>query len=817
MVTENTPMSAIKLAFSLTTILRKSGHLLIAVPLLLPGMFFGLPVQLLAQSRFAGKIIASDGKPVPQATIQLSQDSMYLETMLADEQGQFQFTYLWQGKGTYHLAISCAGYSPLQVTIYPANSRAGIFILQKSRVSLAAVTVTAKTPMLTRKADRLVVNVEGSYLANGNNGLELLQKTPGIWVDNEGNIRIKGNQNAVVMINDMVQSMPSNELADFLKTFKSEDISRIEIIQNPSAEFEAAGTGGIVHIILKKNKKKGWNGAVNAVYRYQGKEPYIATGFTLHYRRKQLDLSAGYNFVGEKRYIREKTAIYYTDSGNYNNQTDRREYISYQQFRLGLIYDLSPAQTLSFQTTQTFNNILQHFFTARAFSAKNATDSGTDFTGKDRVFAFGSSSVIYILKLDSIGSSLKFLSDFSSNNKTENNRFLQQKDGSAVIDQRRNNTPFSTNNFTVQTDFTKTIRKNFTWKAGLKYVSNKRDNTIITEDYLSGNWHVDSGQTDRFIYSEKLMMLYGSADRSWNSISLQVGLRAERTFSSGNSESTGKKIKRDYLDLFPSLFFTKTLDAKKGNAIFANYSRRLRRPTLRDLNPFRQQFSIYTAVTGNPDLLPEYANSFSAGYRLRQNYSVELYYTHTRNLINLSAYPGPDNSIDYLTENTSRSNELGINCSVILEPAKNWTITNNGSFFHTRYQFAGLPQSQTVLFLGSSHTIKTGSGFEIDASAAYRSPFRYTNIYTYSTFQFDAGLSKKINKGNGRIRLFIADLFNSLREKELTEAPGATIAFYRKRQSRYATISISWNFSTGKKFQTRTLEQVGGDKPSAID
>src|SRR5205085_2802692 len=129
---------------------------------------------------------------------------------------------------------------------------------------LNEVTVTGKKPLLVRKTDRYIVNVENSFLANGNSGLEVLQKSPGVWVDNNGRIRIKGNQPVTVMINDVVQRMSEEDLAEYLKTLKSEDISRIEVISNPPSEYETGGSGGIIHIILKKARKDGFNGTVTA-------------------------------------------------------------------------------------------------------------------------------------------------------------------------------------------------------------------------------------------------------------------------------------------------------------------------------------------------------------------------------------------------------------------------------------------------------------------------------------------------------------------------------------------------------------------------
>lgn len=163
-----------------------------------------------------------------------------------------------------------------------------ILAQQKDSVrTLKEVRITGQPPLVTRKADRYIVHIENSALANGYSGLDVLQKSPGLWVSPDGNIKITGNQSVTVMINDIVQRMTGLELSEYLKTLRSEDISKIEVIPNPPAEFEAASSGGIVHIILKKARKQGVTGTLSAQYKQQGKKPYAGAGASLDYKMKK--------------------------------------------------------------------------------------------------------------------------------------------------------------------------------------------------------------------------------------------------------------------------------------------------------------------------------------------------------------------------------------------------------------------------------------------------------------------------------------------------------------------------------------------------
>ncbi|HMI03277.1 MAG TPA: hypothetical protein VK541_12380 [Pedobacter sp.] len=238
-----------------------------------------------------GRLTDRSNKPVSFASIGLLKDKTYLSGSTSDENGYFQISYAFENNVQYELRASSLGYEDLSVRfIYPDTGAVRHLVLKQEERTLATVNVTATRPVIERKADRFIVNVEGSPLANGFNGLEVLQKSPGVWVGNDGSITLKGNQSVMVMINDVVQRMSSGDLAEFLRNIRSEDISKIEIISNPPSEFEAAGSGGIIHIVLKKSRQDGLIGSVSAQYRQQEKQPAYSSNMSLNYKYKNLYL-----------------------------------------------------------------------------------------------------------------------------------------------------------------------------------------------------------------------------------------------------------------------------------------------------------------------------------------------------------------------------------------------------------------------------------------------------------------------------------------------------------------------------------------------
>jgi Outer membrane protein beta-barrel family/CarboxypepD_reg-like domain len=770
-----------------------------------------------SQAVISGRVMDAASKPLAWVSVVLLRDSIFLTGTSTDDNGRFNLSYTWEQHNKYSLQVTLIGYKTrVNSFTYPDTGFMQHIVLGQDQHMLTGVTVTAKAPLITRKADRYIVSVENSFLSDGYTGLEVLKKAPGIWVDNNGTIRIKGTQPAMVMINDVVQRMSADELMEYLKTLKSEDISRIEIIQNPPSEFEASGAGGIVHIILKRSRKDGLNGSVNALYRYQGKRPYANTGFSLNYKNKNWYLTAGYTFSKDQRNIKEAASITYPDNNFYSNSTDRKETIVNHQYRLGISYDLSASQSIGIQTVQNNNSFHPNFNTSIQYDKGSQVIDGINYSDKDRRFRYGSTTLNYIWKTDTLGSMIKVIGDYTRNNKKETNDYLEQYSEPSLKATYRNQLPFVTNNYSAQADYTRVLQHKTTLKGGIKYSSIRRDNTIVQENYTGTDWVIDSGLTNRFIYTESLLMFYSSFEKTIKKTSIQAGLRGEETFSRGNSVTLDQQFSRNYFSLFPSLFIMHTLNEKKGNSIYINYSRRLSRPGLQNLNPFPQQFNNYTVLIGNPRLLPQYAHSIGTGFRFLNNYSADLFITKTENVIILSANPGPNNSIKYMSENVNSSMDYGLELSALFTIVKGWTSNNNFSLTHTSYRFNEVLTRQTAYNARSIHTIVLEKIIDIDAEAEYRSPYTYSNIYNPSNVEFDIGFTKRVWKGKGRIRLYISDLFNTSREKEITLIDQTSILFYRKRQTRGASLSFTWNFSSGKKFSTNKIDQSNTEEKGRI-
>lgn len=771
--------------------------------------------QLQSQVKVLGRVIDKNHRPLALVSVVLLQDSSFIVGTSSDELGRFQLIANFKEHKKYSLTFSLVAYQTLvKDFVYPDTSIVSTIVLVEDKTAIGNVTVTAWKPLVTRKADRYIINVEKSFLADGNSGLEVLQKSPGIWVDSKGVIHIKGNQPVIVMINDVVQRMGEDELAEYLKTLKSEDISKIEVIANPPAEFEAAGAGGIIHIVLKKLRQNGMDALVNTQYKQQGSKPYQTVGASLNYKMKALYFFCNVTYTKDIKSSFATTAITYPNKNFYKNHSDRIDNTSRQQYRVGLVYDINKKESISMQTTVTTNDILQSFVTDGNLKTATQYINSTAYSDKGRSIGFNSTTLNYSLKLDTAESMLKMIVDYSSNSKDETNYF-----SAVYIDPTQNSlyrdiAPNGTDVYTVQADYNKAFKNKAEIKAGIKYAFIKRDNELLREDYINNSW-VKDNSSNRFIYKENLVMFYSSLEKSIKQINIKAGLRGEQTYSAGNSVNTSQQFSRKYFGLFPSFFITQTLNEAKGNAVYISYAKRLQRPTLLQLNPSRWQFDSYTSQIGNPNLLPQYSHHIQLGYNFLNKYAVDIYFIKTENVIALIAN-STNNNIEYQMQNFNSSNQFGLNIAAPFKVMKGWSTTNNLSFYNLSYSINTYAANQTTLDARSIHNIFVKNIVDVDIIAGYRSASVTSNYTTPSMLYVDIGFSKKLFNSKAKLRLYFTDIFSGMYEKEVTDNNGTFIDFYQKRPTRTASISFSYNFSSGKKMNSKKIEQSGSEEKSRI-
>ncbi|MGV3705518.1 MAG: outer membrane beta-barrel protein [Arcticibacter sp.] len=767
-------------------------------------------------TRLRGRTVDSAGKHVPFVSLALFRDDILLTGSMSDEAGVYQLAYPFAVNQKYRLTASSLGYRPLSfVFTYPDTTLTGSLTLTEEQNMLKTVSVRSQRPLIERRTDRYVVNVEGSLLESGNNGLEVLQKSPGVWVGSDGSIKIKGNQSVAVMINDVVQRMSESDLAEYLRTLKSEDISRIEIISSPPSEFEAAGSGGIIHIVLKKSRKDGMVGTLFGQYRQQEERPAYTAGSALNYKIKNLYLSGTISAGKDESDYVAITGIEYPDKDQYSSLTRRYNNNGRLMYRAGASYDLGARQSLGAQFMHNASRLDQYFDTDIVLRGAEAM-TGIARSEWFRRPSFNSLTLNYSLQMDSLGSGLKIIGDYLNSTKTELNNFQSSYSLSQRNSHFRNNTPNVTDLYSIQSDLTQVLNKTTSLKAGIKIVGTKRDNEVINENYAEGKWQLNDRLSNQFVYKELLSMAYTSMEKRLGKLDVKVGLRAEFTKMDGNTVTTGEQFDRNYFSVFPSVFVVRRLNERKASSVYMSYSKRIQRPSFADLNPYRLQFDDYLTQLGNPDLMPEYTHKLELGSVFWKSFSADVYYSSTSDKIAQLARPMQDKVIEYQTMNFNSSKEYGLSLNAPVSLVRWWKTNTSIALYNLRYALNEYNIRQTTFYARTQHEFSIKNLGDVDLSVDYRSP--YVNANTYVAYQFatDAGISRRFLDRSMLLRFNVADILNTAREKNYTLYEGTRIDFYQKRPTRTFSISLSYNFSSGKKFSNKQIEQSVNEEKNRI-
>lgn len=786
------------------------------IVLLLFIAFFLQPCDAEAQL-LSGRVVSEDGQPLALVSVTLLSDSAYVAGSIAGNDGRFQLhTQLLTGTA-YTLRLSLIGYEPVgHRFVFPDIAALDSLQMQPIRKTLGEVVIASSKPLVTRQADRYTVNVEDSYLASGRTGLEVLQHSPGLWVSPTGDIRITGGQTVTVMINEVVQRMSSADLANFLRSLRSEDISRIEVIPNPPAEFEASSSGGIIHIVLKRARKNGLTGTASAGYRIQGNKGYSSAGTSIDYKINRIYLTTSLNGSIDRSMYTGYTDVTYPDkTGLYNftrRDNDNRRYF----FRAGMVYDFHPRHSVFLQAMTTGSKLIQYFRSDLLYRLSGGDVTGEAVSAWRRKPSQGSYTLNYGWKADSLGSGLRVILDHTYSLKTELNELASDYSDNTRDRSYRTLTPSDTYINSGQADYTQRINKISVFKAGIKFVHTNRDNEVMAERLQQYEWKKDTAASDRFRYTEKLFMFYAAYEVTVGKMSMKTGLRGEQTVANGYSVTLDESIHRRYFGWFPSLFISHILNEKKGTAINISYARRVRRPGYNDLNPYRLQVHDFTVLTGNPDLLPQFAHSFRTTWVAARWLSAGAYLQTVKNYIAQTAATIDSNIIEYRSKNFPNSTDYGIFMEGSFAVAKIWNSRNSVSVYRVSNDIEGEKYRRQSFAIQSIQVISLKKIMEVDMVAQYTSASLQANQKTAWLFYTDVGLTRKFFQERGRLRFAVSDVFNTFREKDRTEFNQTRIDFYQKRPTRTFGLSFSYTFNAGKKFARKKLDSNDSEEKSRL-
>jgi len=775
-------------------------------------------LSLFAQSngQIKAKIVDASG-PLALANILLLENNegkKKVKTTVTDSNG---FFILKVPLGNYILQISNLGYEDyrheaIDLTDQQRMYDLGEVLLLESNTLLEAVTITSKKLLIEQKADRLVMNVENSILAEGNTAMEILERAPGVMVDNDGNLSLRGKQGVSVLINGKQTYLSQKDLTNLLRGTSSASISAIEVITNPSAKYDAAGNSGIINIKMKKNLKQGVNG--NAYINYgRGRDDRYGGGFNMNYSTELFNLYGSYDhaYRGEKEVFNFDRKFYDgvvtgLPSRISHQQSSTDEPLITNNFKLGVDYNLSAKTTLGAvvngnigsysryshadnRIVNTDNELLSH--------AQTKVDNEEQWNSIS-----GNLNVQH--KFNEKGREITADIDFSRSSfdadQLLNTTFKPVHGNEPAPSSRRGYIPALTHVFAWKVDYIHPFNEQISLEGGLKSSFVKADNNANYDTLQNNNWVVDAQTTNHFIYKEQIHAGYLNYKHNLGTVELQLGLRGEYTRTSGHQLSTDSLVERNYFKLFPSVFIRKPLG--ENHKLQLSYSRRIDRPDYFDLNPFRFFQDPYLFFEGNPFLQPELTHSAELSYTLKEKYITSLFFSQTSDVMTsvITQIDSLNTSI-LRPQNLSSLRFFGASFTMSQDISSWWSTNNFVNLFKNEY--SGTQDGGTIdksiwsYTVNSQHTFKISDQLSAEMSGQYFSKSVYGLFERDGYYVVSGGLQQQLFKNKASIKLVVNDIFRTRKFNRSVNYQNIDMRESFSLDSRIGMITFSYRF--GKK------------------
>ena len=658
-------------------------------------VFTALAICLNAQNN-KGKIsviVKGDDQLLENATVYLLHvnDSSLVKLSITDKKGLAEFENIINGQ--YLIKATNINFEPYHSAPFTLNAESLLLPavkLVRAATQLQGVTVKAQKPFIQKLTDRIVVNVENSIVSAGSTALDILERSPGVAIDQNESISLRGRAGVIIMIDGKPTPMSGNELAAYLRGLPSSAIERIDLITNPSAKYEAAGNSGIIDIRLKKDQRLGINGTLNASYG-QGVYPKTNAGGSFNYRNKSINFFGSYNYAYREHLNHLVINRNFYDDGIFKGSDDKDNYAFFpvrsQNIRFGADFFPSKKTTIGFVVTPNFTRfnrngeILTRVIDEMGQADFNFLSFGTN---RDR-FSNGIANINFKHQFDSLGKELTADVDFGifkSRSQTRTASSFYELNGSPkkeddILDGDQNgDLRFKT----AKVDYVNPLKKGAKLEAGFKTSKVSSDNDAKFYNVFPTGIEVDETKTNRFFYTEYNNAAYANYSREFTKFNFQLGLRGEHTDIRTRQVKANRQFDDKYFELFPSAYFNYKL--KEDKTLGVSVSRRIDRPGYNQLNPFLFQIDATIYSTGNPQLKPQMTWSYEMNYT-QKNMNFTLGYSHSTDPQNVvlsrildviptfEIKPGQDSNITVqIPVNLQSSDYVGLTATIPVKISK---------------------------------------------------------------------------------------------------------------------------------------------------
>ncbi|GAA4360952.1 outer membrane beta-barrel family protein [Hymenobacter saemangeumensis] len=714
------------------------------------------------------------------------------------------------------------GYVATETPVFevsgPAYSKDfGPFVLKAETKQLGEVSVVAMRPTIVQEADRLVVSVAGTAMAAGNTAFSVLAKSPGVFIDQEGNIQLNGKAGVTVMLDGKLTYLSARDLRNLLEGMPADNLKNIEIITNPPARYDAEGTAGVLNINLKKNTQQGLNGSLYTTGSYNFFQQFGYTyGGSLNLKRGRwnsfLNLDATRRVGGRNATF---TRVFYgPGKTTYFDQTATGSFISRTPpaLRLGTDYSLSKNHSLGLLAGYTTRRGESEFLTdTYVGSSREQPEQFVDADNFSRSrYTNLTTNLHYSGKLDSLGTTLTTDLDYvqirDRGQADFYNYFTRLPTRQQTQDFLYTSTFSQLDIYSAKADFARPFASGHKVEAGVKLSRVTADNDSRFF-FNNGALVLDPLRTNHFNYQENIQAAYLSwSGKAGERLTLQTGLRLENTQSVGESYTTGQLTRRQYLNLFPSVFVQQKVSEDYG--INYSYSRRLNRPNYGSLNPFRFYRDPYTWEQGNPDLRPQYTHAFRLAHSFKRVYNLSFSYDYQTDVSAEIPILNVDQATTIYTTGNLNSGHIASLTAVAPYQLLKWWDTQNTVVvsyrkFSTNADNGPLTNEQLYYMLQSNHTLALPYKVRLEVEARYLGPTA-SGLYQIAPMHWvGLALKKAILKEKLEVGVNVNDLFKGYRYRFSTDINGNVNEFDQYFRWRSVGLSLRYNFSRGEKLDTK--------------
>ena len=677
---------------------------------------------------------------------------------------------------------------------------------------LDAIVITAKKPLITREDDKEIINAE--VLANSSsNAFEVLEKTPGAIIDQDGNVYLSSTTPATVYINGREMKLSASDIASLLKSLPANSILKIEVLRTPSAKYDASGSGGIVNIVLKKGVKIGFNGSVN-ISSFQGVKNTSSIGVSANKSEGKWNSYGSYQYTNSNNFERLRSERKITSNASAVLQNSYTTYPTQSHFvgggtdyqftkKLNITYDASMNYSDGNSATENTNELLQVSTGAGSIKTNSLINNG------NKSFYF-SNALSGKYKIDSAGSELTAdisYNIFNADNSQGYNTFLfpnniTQVKGDGIINNDKNI-------FAATLDLTYKLPYKITLETGLKFTgSNSENDANYFVERQGEQRKVDSFQTNRFKYDEKISATYLQVAKTFHGFTLKPGLRLETTNINGNQivpKDTSFSIKRT--DLFPYVYLSRNLFKLFKQELVGNviYRRSIRRPFYENLNPYLRYIDQYLYETGNPNLKPQFTTNYEANVTFDNIPVLSFGKNETIDIFSNVTYQDDSTKIAFQTyDNLGKNTELYFRFIAGIPPGGKYFFYVGGRYNQNIYD--GLYQNKPLKYTYDGWTffmyqeLKLTPSFNINVQGYMRTRGLQNFYEVGANGGIFASANKTILDKKGTITLSIRDPFYTNPVNFSLNQGNISATGRRENDSRRIGIKFRYNFGfTPKK------------------